>query len=324
MNNLIERYVHQVGTYLPPKERADIEQELRSLIQDQLDDRYGGEPTQAEISAVLMEFGHPHLMASSYRRAEYLIGPDSYLQMMRFLRVVWLVIPTLTIFLSLFEQLTTPTETAWVDVIVGTVFDIVQSTFIVSALVVLVFAVFQRMMPYLEPADLAFDPANLPPVEDPTRIKRFEIVLEFATGALVTLIGLYFLRVGGLTLTFSTGAVEGVIPVPRDWLILFIASAVMMTLIHLIVLRRRRWSIPMWGLQTLMEFVGIIALYFALYQPLFNQLVTAVPALADVPLPQIIVAISAGTTIISKGVTFLQLWNRHHAQTPTLPIQTTL
>ena len=45
MTELIERYVHQVGRYLPPKERAEIEAELRSQIQDQLDDRYAGSPT---------------------------------------------------------------------------------------------------------------------------------------------------------------------------------------------------------------------------------------------------------------------------------------
>ena len=53
MSELIERYVHRVGRYLPGQERAEIEAELRSQIQDQLEDRYEGAPTEADVVAVL-------------------------------------------------------------------------------------------------------------------------------------------------------------------------------------------------------------------------------------------------------------------------------
>ena len=78
MSELIERYVHQVGRYLPSKERAEIQAELRSQIQDQLEDRYEGAPTQTDVAAVLKELGDPRRMAASYGGEQYLVGPDLY------------------------------------------------------------------------------------------------------------------------------------------------------------------------------------------------------------------------------------------------------
>jgi hypothetical protein len=89
MSELIERYVHQVGRYLPNKERAEIQAELRSQIQDQLDDRYEGAPTQADVAAVLKELGDPRRMAASYGGEQYLVGPDLYPVMMMVLRRGW-------------------------------------------------------------------------------------------------------------------------------------------------------------------------------------------------------------------------------------------
>ena len=37
--DLIDRYVHEVGRYLPRKNRADIQAELRSLLIDTLEAR---------------------------------------------------------------------------------------------------------------------------------------------------------------------------------------------------------------------------------------------------------------------------------------------
>ncbi|MFN8419308.1 MAG: helix-turn-helix transcriptional regulator [Anaerolineae bacterium] len=84
---LVERYVHQIGRYLPPKERAEIEAELRSSqIEDQLEDRYGAAPTLTEIGSVLTELGEPRQLASSYNREQYLVGPELYPIMMTILR----------------------------------------------------------------------------------------------------------------------------------------------------------------------------------------------------------------------------------------------
>ena len=102
MTELVERYVHQVGRYLPPKERAEIEAELRSQIEDQLDDRFGGSPSPAEVALVLKELGEPRRMAASYGSEQYLVGPDLYPYMMGVLRYGWVLVPAIVVFLTLF------------------------------------------------------------------------------------------------------------------------------------------------------------------------------------------------------------------------------
>ncbi|HKY55046.1 MAG TPA: permease prefix domain 1-containing protein [Anaerolineales bacterium] len=80
--NLIERYIAAVGRYLPEKERGDIEAEIRSMLEDMIDERnqQTGKPVHDEVVvAVLEELGDPKLLAQKYAPAKrYLIGPDWY------------------------------------------------------------------------------------------------------------------------------------------------------------------------------------------------------------------------------------------------------
>lgn len=62
---LFERYIYAVTQQLPMKQRADIEQELRSLMEDMLDERVQGrEATTEDIESVLQELGPPNEMAA--------------------------------------------------------------------------------------------------------------------------------------------------------------------------------------------------------------------------------------------------------------------
>ena len=75
---LIDRYVYDVGRYLPRKNRADIQAELRSLLMDTLESRVKGEPSEEDVVALLKEFGPPEKVAASYwPEGQYLIGPTS-------------------------------------------------------------------------------------------------------------------------------------------------------------------------------------------------------------------------------------------------------
>ncbi len=77
---LVERYLYAVGKKLPMKKRKDIVNELRSLIMDNLDDRAKGDnPTEDEITQVLMEMGAPAEVAKRYRTGpQWLIGPELF------------------------------------------------------------------------------------------------------------------------------------------------------------------------------------------------------------------------------------------------------
>ena len=76
---LLDRYIYDVGRRLPAKQREDIEKELKSLLLDALEARTGGaEPTEADMAAVLKEFGSPEEVAARYAGERYVIGPRLY------------------------------------------------------------------------------------------------------------------------------------------------------------------------------------------------------------------------------------------------------
>ena len=85
---LIDLYVAEVGRRLPVKQRDDIQKELRSAIEDAVDDaaRAQGRPADEAMAAdVLRRYGAPEKAAASYLPPRYLIGPElfpAYLQVL--------------------------------------------------------------------------------------------------------------------------------------------------------------------------------------------------------------------------------------------------
>jgi hypothetical protein len=79
---LIDRYLFAVGEELPRDSRADVTRELRTLIEDKLEDRAQTlqKPIDAAlVSYVLQEIGEPRSVARRYDpKPEYLIGPRFY------------------------------------------------------------------------------------------------------------------------------------------------------------------------------------------------------------------------------------------------------
>lgn len=305
MTELVERYVHQVGRYLPQKERAEIEAELRSQIQDQLDDRYGASPSAEDVASVLAEFGHPYQMATFYSSDKYLVGPVLYPYMMMVLRQGWLIVPSIVVFLSIFGALIAAQQSSLFNLLMDTVITALQATLIFSAVIILFFALIQHSYLKIDADAVVFNPLTLPEVDDPRTVDRLESTVGIAIATFVTLVFLYFLRVGGLTLNNPSD----VIPVPISWLILFIITVIGMMILHLLVLRRDRWGVGSWLIETVLELIGSVCLYFVLYQPLYARLITAVPALTDVPLPEILVVIGAIGTLVRRGSRLVKLWN---------------
>jgi len=311
MAELVERYVHQVGRYLPPKERAEIEAELRSMIEDQLDDRYAGSPSPEDVMAVLAEFGRPNEMAASYNRDQYLIGPDVYPYLMMTLRHVWAVVPTIVIFLNLFAALTSERQGSWLDTIFATLVGVVQVTLSFSALVVLLFSFIERIRPHLDNEETAFDPLTLPKVDDPRIVDQFETVAGIAIGSFFTLLFSYWLYAGGLTLRFNLLEPGEVIPSPLSWLVLLIASVGAQVIVHALALWRSRWSARLWLAGTILEVFGLFCLYFAVLSPGFARLITNNPSLGGVlgSAPEIITVGLGLMTLLGRGAGLVRLWS---------------
>jgi hypothetical protein len=90
VKDLIERYLYDVVRRLPEKQREDIKQELRTLIEDMLMEKGGVEnTTEKDLKLVLEQLGNPADLARSYRGSgKYLIGEKYYDQYILVLKIV--------------------------------------------------------------------------------------------------------------------------------------------------------------------------------------------------------------------------------------------
>jgi hypothetical protein len=84
----VERYIYAVTRRLPERARAEVELELRGLIEDLLEEKtQGRKVTEQDQNEVLTELGDPEALAKEYGgEPRYLIGPslyDSYLKVLK-------------------------------------------------------------------------------------------------------------------------------------------------------------------------------------------------------------------------------------------------
>ena len=100
--NLIDKYVAEVGRHLPLlKGREDIEKELKSTLEDMLDERrQAGAPEEAQVIQLLKEFGSPQKVASTYNPHPYLIGPKLFPLFLMVLKIVISVVVAVLLILA--------------------------------------------------------------------------------------------------------------------------------------------------------------------------------------------------------------------------------
>jgi hypothetical protein len=313
MNTLIDRYIYQVGLYVRPQERAEIERELRSQIHDQLDDRYGETPTQAQIVDVLNQLGDPRTMAASYSGEQYLVGPDLYPFLMTVLRIGLPLVPSVVVIANVVSAALSPDGTNWVTVLFGTIFTAAQAAIFFFALVVMIFAVLQHSGESIASAtDTRFDPLTLPAVNDPRSVDRAESGVGIALALLFGLALAYFLQVGGLTLRFNLSDPGDVIPVPVEWLIVLLVTLTISLVLNAWALFRRRWTIGTWLLQMTMDVIGAFGVYFVIFVPVAERIAQDSPELAaQIPLmqlPAIMTVFTVGFTVAMSGVKLIRMW----------------
>ena len=91
--DLINRYVYAVIRSLPEKQRADIEKELRTLIDDMIEEYDEPVSYEKKVEKVLLELGDPEKLADNYRGSKrYLIGPQFYEKYMLILKIVLIAV----------------------------------------------------------------------------------------------------------------------------------------------------------------------------------------------------------------------------------------
>jgi hypothetical protein len=187
--SLIERYIYEVGKHLPRKNRADIQEELRSALSDALEDRGGEDASREEIRELLKSFGPPKTVAASYYpEGQYLIGPVLYplfrmVAGIALAAVIGAQLLALGVGVALAEVPIDPLESA---------LGLLNSIPVALGWVVIVFAILERYGVKPELDDEAWDPEQLPQIREEEPVKRGEriagiVVATVILGILVAL-----------------------------------------------------------------------------------------------------------------------------------------
>lgn len=166
-HDLIERYIYAVTRQLPKKQREDVAQELRGLIDDMLNERCGEiTPTEKDIRIVLTELGTPQELSAQYDEdaKKCLIGHPYYSTYKFVLKIVLFAAAVGITIANLMLQLVEPQE--WFSAITGWLEMLYNTLLATFAIVTLLFAFFYRKgVQITEPFN--FD--KLPPVPKRTK-----------------------------------------------------------------------------------------------------------------------------------------------------------
>lgn len=182
--SLLDKYIVEVGKHLPRKNRLDLQTEIRSTLEDMLEDRSreAGRPVdEAMISEVLQEFGAPAKVAASYQPARYLIGPRTFPLFELLIKIVSsvLIMASLIGFgLRFWEGVTT--GPAFIQALGNWALQLMGSLISAFGSIVLVFAILERVLPAseFEQDEEKWVPALLNAEPDPDEVKRSELIVE--------------------------------------------------------------------------------------------------------------------------------------------------
>ncbi|MDO8836014.1 MAG: hypothetical protein Q7V01_10465 [Vicinamibacterales bacterium] len=175
--DIIDRYAHEVGQYLPHRLRGDVQAELTSLLTDSVEEKAlagGVTPNEELAAAVLREFGTPKDVAARYApEPQYLIGPRLYPTYVVAVKVMLPVLAALVVALVMLGRFKEPGEPASVAVFVRATGRFLWSALENLGIMTLVFALVERAIRQHESAGVPFDPASLPRADDPDKISYF-------------------------------------------------------------------------------------------------------------------------------------------------------
>ncbi len=219
--NLIDRYVAEVGKNLPLLNgREDIEKELKSTLEDMLEDRAqstGRTRDEALEIEVLKEYGSPQKVASTYNPHPYLIGPKIFPFYLFVMKIVLTVVVSVMLVLAGIQAVTdTPFMGAdFVKIIGQGLGKALSAALAAFGNVTLVFVILERVLPEKEIGgfndEKDWDPATLAKEPDPNSVSRSELIAEIVfTFVALAILNIYPQWLG---MFFFTGDEQVFIPI---------------------------------------------------------------------------------------------------------------
>ncbi len=206
----INRYTYAVTQKIPAAQRADIEKELRGLIEDMLADRaQGREPDAKDLESVLLELGDPNVLADKYRGYKhYLISPEIFPTYLTILKIVFGALSIAMLVLFTIQTILNPAGI--LGYFLSTLGTYAMGCLQAFAWVTLIFGLIDYLgiqkqnLPKLD--DEPWSPAKLPelPVED-IRIPRsepvagiiFTVIFVVLVSFAIRFLGIWFWNNGG-------------------------------------------------------------------------------------------------------------------------------
>jgi len=200
-HELIDRYIYATVKHLPQKQRADIEEELDSLIADMLEERCGEIiPTDKDVKVVLTELGTPGELAAKYSGEEHrsLISGiyfHTYKKVLKIVLPIAAAAVALGMIISVFSDPPVNQALLVLRLIGQTIGGTMAGAFQAFAIVTFIFAVLERTK-----ADISGDClSTLPPVpKKQERIKPYEPIIGILLSIVATALFLGFPQVLGL------------------------------------------------------------------------------------------------------------------------------
>lgn len=250
---LIDRYVAEVGRRLPlVTGRGDIEKELRSTLQDMLEDRArkAGRPADEAMEVELLkEYGAPIRVAATYNPHPYLIGPGMFPFFVMVLKIA-LSIQAIVLLVLLAVQVVTQSPITVADffgAIGHGLAGIFSSTISAFGTIVLVFAVLERFAPQAAEArieeEMEWDPASLMKEPEPGDMKPWEPIVSIIF--LFIVLSIFNFNPQLIGLYSPKGETWTVIPLLTDaffrWLPLMNIAWIAEIILNGMLLRTGRW-----------------------------------------------------------------------------------
>jgi hypothetical protein len=173
--NIIDKYIVEVGKHLPRKNRADIGAEIRSTLEDMIEERKQAQGTldDAALIELLKEYGAPRKVAESYVGPRYLIGPRIYpfFEMVtRIVLTVVLVVGLAGLAISLSKSGLSGAE--FLKTLGSSALSLLGGLITALGNIVLVFIILERVLPNpdFEKEWEDWDPKELAQEPDPDRV----------------------------------------------------------------------------------------------------------------------------------------------------------
>jgi len=234
--NLIDKYIAEVGKHLPRKQRADIEAEIRSTLEDMLDERKQtkDEVEETIVVELLKEYGPPQEVASRYQTQQhpYLIGPRLFPIFELVTRIVFAVLIALSLIgLGTALVKTGFTATGFVSSVSAWFISTLSGLITAFGHIVLVLAIIDRTTfgRNFEQESKEWDPRELHNTPDPDQIDPADHIATI----LFTFLGLAILNLypNLLTINFVNNGTQTSLPILTETFFRFLPWINVMSLL---------------------------------------------------------------------------------------------